>query len=148
MGVKAARMQQSRTRVLVADIRRQVAAHEAQQPEHRAKTQRIAAATREARRALRVRDRAELAGRTAEDAAGTAIRRLLDQGVSRSAAADVLEVSRSTVTRLLRLTAHSPAPHPSLCSTDPIDEPAHHSSGTDGDTGTATDGARRSEGTR
>lgn len=147
MGVKAARMQRSRTRALVTDVRRQVAAHDARQPEHRAKTQRIATATRDARLALRVRDRADRARRTAEDAAGTAVRRLLDEGVSRSAAADVLEVSRSTVTRLLWLTAHSPAPHASRCSTDRTDEPAHHSSGTDGDTGTATDGAK-SEGTR
>lgn len=103
MGVKAARMQRARTRALAAGISRQIRERDANDPVLIARDQRIKVARREARRALRARAAADRAGRAADTAAGAAIARLLDEGLSLSDATVLLDVSRSAAKRLARL---------------------------------------------
>ena len=95
----------ARTRDLVTGIDRQVAAYDAHRPERIARDQRIKTSKRDVRKALRTRDRFEQARRSAEVAAGAALRRLLDEGLSVSDAAVLLDLSRSAAKRLARIAA-------------------------------------------
>lgn len=142
--VKAARAQRARTRDLVVGIERRVSAHDAQRPDRVARDRRIRSAKREARRALRARASAEQATRVAEVAAGAAVRRLLDEGLSLADTAVLLDLSRSTTKRLGRLSIGTTGPGTSGSSTEPRDNSAVGDAGVHGDdSSTATSGATK-----
>jgi hypothetical protein len=142
MGVKAARLQRVRTRQLVDGIERQVAAYDAQRPEHIARGHRIKTSRQKARRALRARATAELAKTSAESAAGDAIRTLLAEGLSMSDVAVLLEISRGAIKRLARLSDGCPdAPRPSPSTGHDAQEAPQPRRDHREDTGTAGTGA-------
>ena len=118
--VKAARVQPARTRDLVAQIGRQVAAYDAGRPERVARDQRIQSGKRDARRALRARASAEQARRKADAEAAAAVRRLLGEGLSLSDAAILLALSRSAAKRLARLGSTSTGSATALPSTGEV----------------------------
>ena len=140
--VKAARAQRARTRDLVVGIERRVSAHGAQRPDRVARDRRIRSAKRDARRALRARASAEQAARAAEVAAGAAVRRLLDEGLSQADTAVLLDLSRSTTKRLARISTGTTSPGTAVSSTGPRDDRAADEVGAHGDnSSTATSGA-------
>ena len=140
--VKAARVQRARTRDLVTGIDRQVAAYDTRRPERLARHQRIRTAKRDVRRSLRTRDRFEQGRRTAEAAAGAALRRLLDEDLSMGDAAVLLDLSRSATKRLERLATGTTDPGSAKSSTDPTDDNATGDHRAHGEhSSTATSGA-------
>ncbi len=100
MGVVASRAIRARQRSTVEEIERRVAVRD--QPETARRDQRIQAAKRDGRRALRARAAAEQAKSAAEVKAGTALCRLVDQGLSLGDAAVLLVLTRSAAKRLVR----------------------------------------------
>lgn len=142
--MKAARAQRARTRNLVTGIERRVSAHDAQRPDRVARDRRIRSAKRDGRRALRARASAQRAVRAAEAAAGAAVRRLLDEGLSLADAAVLLDLSRSTTRRLARISTGTTGPDPAGSSTEPRDDRAAGDVGAHGDnSSTATSGATK-----
>lgn len=140
--VKAARVQRARTRDLVTGIDRQVAAYDAHRPERIARDERIKTAKRAARRALRARAVADRARQTADARAGAALRRVMDEGLSMSEAAVLLDLSRSAAKRLVRLGTGTTDPWERSSSTEPTDDRALGDLGAHGEhSGTATSGA-------
>ncbi len=141
--VKAARVQQTRTRDLVADVDRLVAAYDAQRSDRIARDRRITFARQEARRALRARDSAQRAGRAAEVAAGAAIRRLVAEGLPRSDMAVLFGLSRSAVKRLLRVAAEATGHGTASPSTELIDSYPRGAFGAHGEANETARGAMK-----
>ena len=108
--VKAARVQRARANALRAATARQAAPHDAAASERDARSRRIRTAKRDVERALRSREQLQESFRKADAAAGHALRRLLDEGLTAVDAAVLVRLSRSQVKRLLRITADPAKP--------------------------------------
>ena len=141
MGVVATKAIQVRRRSTDVRIDRLVAQRDASDAGRSARNQRIKAATRDARKALRAKAAADRAGETAEVRAGAALRRLADEGLTISDAAALLDLSRSAARRLNRLPTGATEPVAAESSTESVDERARGDLGAHGeDSSTATCG--------
>ena len=80
--MKAARVQRARASALLSTVDRQVAVYDDVSPERDARSRRIRTAKRDVERALRSRERLQESIRVVDAAAGHAVRRLLDEGLS------------------------------------------------------------------
>jgi hypothetical protein len=114
MGTSAARDQRARTRGRVAQIDRAIAERWATDPDRVRQDRRIKAAVADARKSLRARSAAQRADEAAQARAGAAVRRLLDEGLSLSDVAVLLNLPRNGVKRLMR----HPAEAGELAGTD------------------------------
>ena len=132
MGVVATKAIQVRRRSTGARIDRLVAQRDASDAGRSARNQRIRAATRDARKALRAKAAADRAGETAEVRAGAAVRRLIDGGLSISDAAVLLDLSRGAVRRLSRLPTGATEPVAAESSTESVEERARGDLGAHG----------------
>lgn len=103
--VKTARAQRARSRELVSQIDRDVAAFDAQRSDRITRDRLIKAAKRDIRRELRALESARRARRAAEVRAGDGIRRLLNEGLTTSELAMWLGLSRNVIKRLLSVAA-------------------------------------------
>lgn len=117
MGVVATKAIEARRRSTVARIDRLIAARDAKDPQRMARNQRIKAAVGDARRALRARAAADRAGRAADARAGVAVRRMLDEGLSMSDAAVLLDIPRNAAKRLIRIATQATGPRAAASST-------------------------------
>ena len=141
MGVVATKAIQARRRSTDVRIDRLVAERDASDAGRSARNQRIKAATRDARKALRAKAAANRARETAEVRAGAAVRRLIDEGLTISDAAALLDLSRSAARRLHRLPTGPTEPVAAESSTESVDERAQGDLGAHGeDRSTATCG--------
>ena len=141
MGIVATKAIRARRRSTIARIDRLIAEREATDPRQVARNQRLKAATRDARKALRAKAVAARAGESAEASAGAAVGRLMDEGLSVSDAAVLLDLSRSAVKRLARLATGTTGPGSAESSTDPMGDSAPGDSDADGeDSSTAVSG--------
>jgi hypothetical protein len=119
MGLVANRAITARQRAVAARVERRVAGYAAGRPDQQDRDQRVQDAKRALRRALRARAAAEQARHDADLAAGTALRRLLAEGLSLGDAAVLVDLTPSAAKRLLRLTPPDERGEAGLC-TDPV----------------------------
>lgn len=91
-------------------VERQAAAYDDRCPDRDARSRRIRTAKRDVERALHSREQLQDAIHRADAAAGHAVRRLLDEGLSAVDAAVLVRLSRSQIKRLLRVTAGPSGP--------------------------------------
>ena len=123
---KAARVQRARASALRSTVERQVAVYDDVCPERDARSRRIRTAKRDVERALRSSEQFQESIRTVDAAAGHAIRRLLDEGLTAVDAAVLVRLSRSQIKRLLRLTDRPSEPGTGRSSTGHIPGGAYH----------------------
>ncbi len=141
MGVVATKGIQARRRSTGMRIDGLITERDANDPPQVARNRRIKAATRDARKALRAKAAADHAGETAEVRAGAAVRRLIDEGLSISDAAALLDLSRGAARRLSRLPTGATEPVAAESSTESVEERAQGDLGAHGeDSSTATCG--------
>ena len=127
-----------RTSALRAATARQAATHDAAALERNERSRRIRTAKRDVERALRSREQLQQSMREADVAAGHALRRLLDEGLTAVDSAVLVRLSRSRVKRLLRLIANPATPRAGRSSTGPAFRGASNGADVNGDTNGAT----------
>jgi hypothetical protein len=138
MGVEAGKAIRARQRETATRVDRLIAKRDGHGPSGSIRRERIQAATRDGRRALRARDAAQGAVHAAEVRVGAALARIAAEGLSSNEAFEVLGLSKSVGRRLVQTALDAPRRRDASSSTAPVSGRATSSSTGHGETGAIT----------